>query len=137
MKSFFLTLLTVAMVLTGCETVQEFSREANTRNNEAGRGWLSDQIVPAELDVAGTWKSAAWGEVLFVQAGRDIRGNLGDYPVEGVVSGKKVCLLARRGGRYDYSIILETPAPGILIGYSSRSIPYQIDNRRDIRLDRK
>ena len=137
MKSVFLTVLAVAMALSGCETVQEFSREANTRNNEVGRGWLSDQILPAELDVSGAWKSAAWGEALFVQTGRDIRGNLGDYPVEGVVSGRKVCLLARRGGRFDYSIIFEMPAPGILLGYSSRSIPYEIENRREIRLDRK
>ncbi|MFZ4683107.1 MAG: hypothetical protein ACOYMS_11435 [Terrimicrobiaceae bacterium] len=137
MRSVILITLAAALALTGCETAREFSREANTRNNEAGRGWLSDQVLPAEFDVSGTWKSAAWGEAFFVQTGRDIRGNLGDYPVEGVVSGKKVCLLARRGGRYDYSIILELPAPGILVGYSSRSIPYEIDDRRDIRLDRK
>ena len=56
--------------------------------------------------------------------------------MDGVVSGAKAYLLASPGGWYRYTIILEMPSPNLLIGYYSRSIPYQSSSRRDIRLDR-
>jgi len=132
-----MVLATALAALTGCETMRDFNKERYERNNETARAWLSDQIFPAEIDVSGTWKSAGWGESFFAQTGRDVRGHLGDYPVEGVVSGKKVYLLANKNGWHDYSVILETPAPNILLGYSSRAIPYQTGSRKDLRLDRK
>ncbi len=65
-----------------------------------------------------------------------MRGNLGDYPVEGVVSGKKAYLLVSQGGWFYYRVVLEMPAPNILIGYCSRSVPYEVNKRVDMRLDR-
>lgn len=56
--------------------------------------------------------------------------------MEGVVSGRKVYLLASQGGWYYYSIILEMPAPNILIGYYARGVPYKTSGRVDLRLDR-
>lgn len=124
-------------MLAGCAEIQQFTQERYSRNNDTGRAWLSDQMLPAEMDLTGTWKSADWGDAFFAQNDRTARGHLGDYPVEGVVSGKKAYLLASENGWHYYSVILEMPAPNILIGYYSRSIPYTSGSRRDIRLDRQ
>jgi hypothetical protein len=137
LKGGLLVVLAVAASLTGCQSIQNFSQERYSRNNEFGRAWLSDQIFPAEINVSGSWKSRDWGDSFFSQTDRAIRGNLGNYPVEGVVSGSKVYLLASSGGGwFHYSVILEQPAPNVLLGYYSRSIPYRSSNRRDVRLDR-
>jgi hypothetical protein len=122
--------------LTGCETVSRLSEERYSNNVAMGHAWISDQILPAEINVAGSWKSREWGEVFLSQTGRAVKGHVGDYPVDGVVSGQKVYLLASQGGWYHYSLVLEMLSPNLLIGYYSRSVPYQSSKRRDIRLDR-
>lgn len=125
------------LALAGCETVRDFNKERYSRNNALGEAWLSDQMFPPEISIAGTWKSPAWGKAFFAQTGAKVRGYLGDYPVEGVVSGNKAYLLVSQGGWYYYSAVLELPAPNILIGYYSRSVPYQVNKRVDLRLDRQ
>lgn len=138
MKRFLFLLVAVsAVALSGCDTLRQFTQERYTRNNNRGNSWLSDQLLPAEINIAGTWNSDAWGESFFAQNDRTIRGHLGDYPVEGVVSGRKAYLIASENGWQYYSVILEMPAPNILLGYYSRDIPYQSTSRRDLRLDRK
>ena len=127
---------TVAIILSGCGTLKDFNEERYLRNTENGRAWLSDQILPAEINVSGTWDTPDWGSVSLFQTGRDVRGKLGDFPVEGVVSGSKVYLLASEQGWNHYSLILEMPGPDVLLGYYSQSVPYQSARRRDIRLDR-
>jgi hypothetical protein len=129
-------IVAVAATLTGCQTLSHLSAERSSRNIESGHAWISDQILPAEINVAGTWKSRDWGDAFLSQAGRAVKGRIGDYQLDGVVSGAKAYLLASQGGRYQYSIILEMPSPNLLIGYYSPSIPYQSSKRRDIRLDR-
>jgi hypothetical protein len=124
-------------LLAGCEVVRDFNAERYSRNNALGEAWLSDQMFPPEISIAGNWQAAGWGRAFFAQTDNKVRGYLGDYPVEGVVSGKKAHLLVSQGGWYYYSVVLEMPAPDILIGYYSRSVPYQTDRRVDIRLDRK
>ena len=137
MKGGLLVVLAVAVSLSGCQSVRNFSQERYARNNEFGRAWLSDQILPAEINISGSWRSRDWGDSFFSQTERVIRGNLGNYPVEGVVSGAKAYLLASSGGGwFHYSVVLEMPAPNVLLGHSSRSIPYRSSNRQDIRLDR-
>jgi hypothetical protein len=133
----FLTLLAAVSVLAGCDTIQEFTQERYSRNNDLGKAWLSDQILPPEIDVSGDWKSDNWGDTFFAQNGQKIRGHLGDYPVEGVVSGSKAYLLVSQDGWYSYSAIVEMPAPHILIGYYCRGVPYLTSKRVDLRLDRK
>lgn len=137
MKGGLLVVLAVVASFTGCQSVRNFSQERYSRNNEFGRAWISDQILPAEINLSGTWKSRDWGDAFFSQTDRTIKGHLGNYPVEGVVSGSKAYLLVGSGGGwYHYSVVLEMPAPNLLLGYYSRSIPYRSSNRRDVRLDR-
>jgi len=136
LKSGLRLVLAVAAFLTGCQAFRNFSEERSSRNIEFGHAWISDQMLPAEINVAGSWKSRDWGNAFLSQTDRTIKGRVGEYPVDGVVSGRKAYLLASYGGRYYYSIVLEMPSPNLLIGYYSRSIPYKSSNRRDIRLDR-
>lgn len=131
-----LMLAVAVFALAGCETLGKFQSGRYTTNNNLGRAWLSDQILPPEVDVSGNWRSEIWGRTFLAQNGSEVRGNLGDYPVEGVVSGRKAYLLASQGGWYYYSIILEMPTPNILIGYYSRGVPYKTSGRVDLRLDR-
>jgi hypothetical protein len=133
---FRLVVLALALSLTGCESLQKLSEERYSQNVAMGHAWISDQILPAAIDISGTWKSRDWGDTVLTQTGRTVKGYVGDYPVDGVVSGQKAYLLASDGGWYRYSIVLEMLSPNVLIGYYSRSIPYQSSNRRDIRLDR-
>jgi hypothetical protein len=128
--------LAIVASLTGCQTLNRFAAERASRNIEFGHAWISDQILPAEINVAGSWKSRDWGDAFLSQADRTVKGRIGDYQVDGAVSGAKAYLLASSGGWYQYSVILEMPSPNLLIGYYSRSIPYQSSSRRDIRLDR-
>ena len=136
MKGDRLVVLAVAALLTGCQTLGNLSEERYSRNIEFGHAWISDQILPAEINVAGSWKSSEWGGVFLSQTDRTVKGHIGDYQVDGVVSGPKAYLLASQGGWYHYSVVLEMPSPNLLLGYYSRSIPYQSSKRRDIRLDR-
>ena len=136
MKGGLLVALAVAASFIGCQSIRNFSQERYSRNNEFGHAWISDQIFPAEINISGSWRSRDWGDTFFSQTDRTIKGHLGNYPVDGVVSGSKAYLLASSGGWYHYSIVLEMPAPHLLIGYYSRSIPYRSSTRRDIRLDR-
>ncbi len=131
----FLCVLAV-LAVTGCSTISDFNKERFARNNGFGQAWLSDQTLPAEINVSGTWTSDAWGKAVLAQNGRAVAGYIGDYPVEGVVSGRKAYLLGSENRWYYYSIILELPDPNLLIGYYSRSVPYSADHRSDIRLDR-
>ena len=136
MKGGLLVVLAVAVSFSGCQAIRNFSQERYTRNNEIGRAWLSDQILPPDINLSGSWRSRDWGDTFFSQTDRLVRGNLGNYPVEGMVSGSKAYLLASTGGWFRYSVILEMPGPNVLIGYYSRSIPYRSSNRRNLRLDR-
>jgi hypothetical protein len=136
LKGGLLVVVAVAASLTGCQTYRHLSEESRARNIEFGHAWISDQILPAGINVAGSWKSRDWGDGFLSQMDRAVKGNVGEYQVDGAVSGRKAYLLASQGGRYHYSIVLEMPSPNLLIGYYSPSIPYKSGNRRDIRLDR-
>jgi hypothetical protein len=131
-----LLVVLLAASLSGCQTLRKLSEERYSRNIALGHAWISDQAFPAGINVAGSWRSSEWGDVFLSQTDRVLKGHFGKYHVDGVVSGQKAYLLASQGGWYQYSIILEMPAPNILLGYYSRAIPYQSSNRRNIRLDR-
>jgi hypothetical protein len=136
MKGGLLVILAVAASFTGCQAIRNFSEERYSRNIEFGHAWISDQILPAEINISGSWKGREWGDAFFSQTDRAVNGSLGSYQIQGVVSGSKAYLLASSGGWYQYSVVLEMPAPNLLIGYYSRSIPYRSSNRRDLRLDK-
>ncbi|GAB4173083.1 MAG: hypothetical protein Fur0032_12650 [Terrimicrobiaceae bacterium] len=129
-----LALILLGFLSFGCSAVQNFNDKRYGRNNEIGEQWLSDQMFPAEIDVSGDYSSREWGASFLSQNGRDVRGHLGDYPVKGVVSGRKLHLLVSDSGWYYYSAVLEQPRPGVLVGYYSRSVPFRRDLRRELQL---
>lgn len=132
--------LALAFSLTGCEVLQRvrnLNDERYTRNNDRGKAWLSDQTLPAEANISGEWKCDDWGNSAFAQDGRVVRGHLGDYPVEGVVSGRKAYLCVSDGGWIYYCAVLDIAGPDMLVGYYSRTVPYKYDQRKDLRLDRR
>ena len=125
-------------LMPGCQVIDdavgEFNSKRYARHNEPGNAWLSDQMLPAEINISGSYRSRDWGPSFFSQNGREIRGHLGDYPVKGVVSGNKAYMVLMYDGWYYYSVVLEMPNPGLLVGYFSRGVPYRRDARRDIEL---
>lgn len=138
MNGRLLVVLTVLGALMGCQAIDEVTLKRYPRNRQYAHAWLSDQVLPAEINVSGNWRSPDWGRTFLSQSGDGkVNGYLGEYIVEGVVSGRKAYLLARDGEWYYYSIILERPAPELLLGYYSKSVPYKSSNRGDIRLDRQ
>ena len=78
MKGGLLVVLAVAASLSGCQNIRNFSQERYAQNNEFARAWLSDHILPAEINISGSWKSRDWGDSFFSQADRMIKGNLGE-----------------------------------------------------------
>lgn len=125
---------TGALFLAGCETVRDFNNLRKDRNNEPGEAWLSDQMEPASITISGNYRVPDWGQAFLVQEGRRVRGYVGDYPVRGVVSGSKAYLLLMESGWYIYSMILEMPTPGVLVGYWSRAIPFRREFSREVQM---
>jgi hypothetical protein len=136
LRDALIAILALSVSLSGCETLSKLSDERYSRNIARGHAWISDQTLPAEINVAGSWRSREWGNVSLSQRGRAVNGRIDEYQVDGVVSGQKVYLLASHAGWYYYSLVLEMPSADLLIGYYARSIPYQSSTRRNIRLDR-
>ena len=126
-----------ALSLCGCATILNWFDLRANQHNARGEEWLSDQTLPAEINISGSYHSPEWGDSFFYQIGRQVRGHLGDYPVKGVVSGRRAYLLVSDSGWYYYSAILQQPRPGVLFGYYSRSVPYRRDFRRDLQLYKK
>lgn len=62
-----LMLAVVVCALAGCETLGKFQSGRYTTNNNLGRAWLSDQILPPEVDVSGNWRSEIWGRTFLAQ----------------------------------------------------------------------
>ncbi len=68
---------------------------------------------PAEIDITGKWHDTqgtgffTWGEGYLRQERNKISGTIGDYNIEGVVSGKTVYLVFLSGGRVYYTARLE------------------------------
>jgi hypothetical protein len=68
---------------------------------------------PAEIDITGKWQDAqgtgmfTWGQGYLRQEKNKISGTIGDYSIEGVVSGKTVYLVFLSKGRVYYTARLE------------------------------
>ncbi|HEY5793074.1 MAG TPA: hypothetical protein VIS74_07235, partial [Chthoniobacterales bacterium] len=63
-------------------------------------------------------------------------GTLGNYAVIGVVSGKKLCLLANSDGWIYYTVVLEKTSAGILAGHYSEKVPFSTQDQQEILLKR-
>jgi hypothetical protein len=123
----FLPLLVVAVLLVGCNSPQRFEA-----NRTAAHTWLSSRDGTAGGNLTGTWKDAttdAWGDASLVQRGNKITGTLGNYEVDGVMSGSRVFLALKADDWYYYSV--EAVHKGsVLEGRYSRGVPVQLTERK-------
>ncbi|HEY1208942.1 MAG TPA: hypothetical protein VGE85_06220 [Terracidiphilus sp.] len=95
------------------------SSNAGTLENQ-GRAWLDAQKDPALINVSGTWKSSAFGDLSLTQAAgsRDVSGDGGGYDLTGVVSGKSLYLVfsTKRHGTADYCAVVSAETDTVLSG---------------------
>lgn len=80
------------------------------------RPWLHGKDKPAEIDITGQWGSSDWGSAHFSQNGNVLTGRLGDFSVEGVVSGKDIYLLITYDGSVYYTAHLSPVGDHALSG---------------------
>ena len=83
------------------------------------RSWLDLKNQPHEVDVSGNWFSDLWGNGEMVQNGNRIVGRIGDYQIEGSVSGKDVYLLLNYEGVVYYTVHLTAVSENSLSGQYS------------------
>ena len=88
-----------------------------------GQRWLDSKKDAPEMNVSGRWFSSEWGDTNFNQEQKDVTGQLGDYPVRGVVSGNSLYLLMYSGSNVHYSAKLTASDENTFEGsYSKYSI---------------
>ncbi len=86
--------------------------------------WLSTISTgeAPEIDISGEWYDAegnfffGWGEGYLRQNGNNVNGAIGNYLVEGRVSGKKIYLVFLSGGEVYYTARLKRFEDGVLKG---------------------
>ncbi len=105
MRSFLTVFLTLSLIFViSCALKQ---KEIDPWLNTISGG------KPPEIDVTGRWRDTqgsgffAWGEGYLRQEKNKISGAIGDYNIEGVVSGKIVYLVFLYRGRVYYTARLE------------------------------
>lgn len=117
------SLILAAILLTACNSPQRFEA-----NRAAAQSWLSSQAGTARGNVSGTWRDEtrdAWGDARLSQRGNKISGTLGNYEVDGVMSGSRVFLALRADDWYYYSVEAVHKGP-VLEGRYSRGIPVRL-----------
>jgi len=115
-----LILLGAVFLLAGCNSPQRFEA-----NRSAAQAWLNSQAGTARGNVSGTWRDAtpdAWGDARLEQRGYKITGTLGNYEVDGVMSGSRLYLALKSDNWYYYSV--EAVHKGRVIeGLYARGVP--------------
>ena len=108
MRSFSTVFFTLLLVfLISCSHGALKQEEINPWLNTISGG------KPPEIDITGKWQDVqgtsffTWGEGYLRQEKNKISGAIGDYNIEGVVSGKIVYLVFLSGGRVYYTARLE------------------------------
>jgi hypothetical protein len=124
LKFLCITLLTLSLGLTGCNTKERYAR-----NNAAARGWLAANPASGHIRVAGKWKpdDEGWGNAQLQQTGTRITGTIGLYTIEGHVKGEDVYLVMSEAGWAYYSAVLKKKGD-LLSGFYSAHVPF---NTRD------
>jgi hypothetical protein len=121
----------LAALATGCKTAADFQR-----NNTTTADWLHANAGPPGMNVAGDWDSPDWGEGHFKQVGNRVTGILDDYPVGGVLNGKKLYLAITDNGWTDYTAVLAQQYDGSLAGMYSGKVPFTTGDEEQIELKR-
>ena len=126
MRSFTTLFLTLSLILvTSCAST--------LRQNEIDP-WLNARSSgqPPQINITGRWHDAqetgsrgwgywgwgslGWGEGYLQQEGNKVTGAIGNYNVQGIVSGKTVYLVFLYGGSVHYTARLEMSQQGLLAG---------------------
>jgi hypothetical protein len=121
-------LLTALLVLPACKTKEQYAK-----NQAAGEVWLAEHKAPAKINIGGRWHSDDWGGAVFEQRGRAITGTIGEFNVQGVISGSKAYLTISERGWIYYTAILERSGNS-LTGFYSYSVPFTFRDQRSIQL---
>ena len=82
---------------------------------------------PPEINVTGTWTSADWDPATLIQNDASVTGTLGEFTVDGLVTGKEVYLFLLSGGDVYYTFRLSEFAPGTLEGSYYYALPRYAD----------
>jgi len=115
MRSFTIVLLTLSLILViSCASALK-QKEIDPWLNTISGG------KPSEIDITGQWHDAGgnmfgWGKGSLRQEQDKISGNISDYDMKGIVSGKIVYLVFLRHGRVHYTARLEM-SQNLLTGY--------------------
>lgn len=129
-------IVTSLVVLLCAFAFSSCNKEKYQRNNAAGDAWLAQHSQGARVSIGGQWSSADWGAAALTQNGRRVTGTLGNYSVEGVVSGYKAYLLLTSNGWVFYTAELERFSDGSLVGLYSSSVPFSSADQQGILLRR-
>lgn len=120
--------LMVALLLT-------ISLAACSLSLKDGDRWLEGKREPSTLNMTGTWDSSGslsggWGIGRFIQEGRNFSGVLGNYTVEGVVSGDAAYMVLSARGALYYTAILRKTEGGELTG---KAVYVELADSKDAR----
>lgn len=103
MQARLIILLVVAAALSACNSTQRYKG-----NQTAAQAWLDSNAGAPAADLTGRWVDATdhgWGEANLVQRDGKISGTLGNYQVDGVMSGARVNLALKSDDWYYYSVV--------------------------------
>jgi hypothetical protein len=93
----------LSLTLTGCATIESVKAEIPKQ--------------PPDANLTGIWTSSEWQNCYLNQSGADLSGRLGDYIVDGLITGKDVYLFLSYGTRVYYTMKLSATPTDDLIGY--------------------
>jgi hypothetical protein len=117
-RAFFLLLAAVS--LSACNSTQRYES-----NRTLAQAWLDTGSARPAANLSGRWRDATddeWGEANLVQQGGRVSGTLGNYEVDGVVTGARVNLALKSDNWYYYSVAAVVRG-GVLEGYYSTEFP--------------
>ncbi len=115
-----------------------FLQEKYSTNEKAAVAYLAEKNTgPSKVNVEGVWYAPGWGVVVFNQENGKLTGAFKDYyAVEGVVSGRKVCLTLLDDEWREYTAELTAKGREKLVGFYSAHVPFSESDQQEIVLTR-
>lgn len=127
-----LSALAICALLGACSTAEKYAA-----NQSATESWLGSKKGSPTTRIDGAWESldSGWGSGRFVQSGNKITGALGDYTVQGVLSGSTAYLAFVSEGWTYYTASLKKRGD-TLGGFYSSSVPFSSSDQSALTLRR-
>lgn len=121
---FFLCIALLSLPLISCSSKMSAAE---------ARPWLLAKEGPAAINVTGAWNSNIWGQANFTQTEDKLTGTVGDYAVEGKISGKDIYILFIWDNKVHYTAHLKVLSNNVLSGqYSSGTYVDLASDKTDI-----